>query len=228
LTTASPPAIRAIEIGAELIEALLASAHSRRRCDERVADPAFVRLAAETALGPIDAARVDVFGSLTCFRIHVKAVDANRGRSEEALPLSSLSVRHREREDLGIDAKIGRGPLDKPNRLLIVRAAIEIKNLNPRPPHISAASASPASSRSPLLDLRADGDMFLVVGKERVAEVEELTNPLISDRVIDDAVLAPGRHEATPAQTGEMIRDIRLSEAGALDDLPDPQLAMLA
>jgi hypothetical protein len=74
--------------------------------------------------------------------------------------------------------------------------------------------------------LAADGNVVCVVGEERVAESEELSDSPVCDRVVDDAVLALRRYEAAPTQAGQMIRDVRLGEARALDYLTDAQLAI--
>jgi hypothetical protein len=69
--------------------------------------------------------------------------------------------------------------------------------------------------------------MLNVVGQERVTEPKKLLNAFVRDRVEDDPVLASRRNETAPAQTGEMIGDVRLTEPGPLDQLADPKLTFL-
>lgn len=69
--------------------------------------------------------------------------------------------------------------------------------------------------------------MLDVVGQERVAEPKQLLDAFIRDRIEDDPVLASRPDETAPAQTGEMIGDVRLTEPGPLDQLADPKLTFL-
>jgi hypothetical protein len=68
--------------------------------------------------------------------------------------------------------------------------------------------------------------VFGVVGQQRVPEVEHPSDAFVADLVEDGAVLASCLDEAAPAQTGEVVRHLRLRDPQTLDELPDGQLAL--
>ena len=70
--------------------------------------------------------------------------------------------------------------------------------------------------------------MLGVVVEQRVGEVEHRDDARVGDPVVDGAVLAAGLDEAAPAQTGEMVGDLRLRLAEPLDQLTDRELALVA
>src|SRR3954470_7112755 len=83
------------------------------------------------------------------------------------------------------------------------------------------------TQRSRILDPTARGDVLLILGKECVAESKELLDPLVRDRVVGNTTIPPRRHKAAPAQTGQMIRDVRLAQPRPLDQLANPKLPLL-
>ena len=60
--------------------------------------------------------------------------------------------------------------------------------------------------------------MVLVFPEEFARERDELRHSLIGDSVVDRAVLAASFDEAAPAQAGEMVGNVRLSDAEPLDE----------
>jgi len=74
------------------------------------------------------------------------------------------------------------------------------------------------------IDCAASSHVFCVVRQQRSAERDDFRDPIVGDPVVDAAVLAAGLDEPAPAQTGEMIRDLRLRHTHPLDDLPDREL----
>src|SRR2546428_12628748 len=70
--------------------------------------------------------------------------------------------------------------------------------------------------------------MLLVVSEQRLPEVEHRDHSLVGDPVEHRALLTPRLDEATPAQAGEMIRDLRLRHTKTCDELADRQLALTA
>ncbi len=70
--------------------------------------------------------------------------------------------------------------------------------------------------------------MLLVVLEEGVREAEHVDDALVGDPVVDGALLAAGSDEAAPAQTGEMVRDLRLRESEACDEVADGELPLSA
>src|SRR5438067_7586130 len=61
-----------------------------------------------------------------------------------------------------------------------------------------------------------------------MGKVEHLDAAFVGDPVVDGAMLAPRLDEAAPAQTGEVVRDLRLRLAQPLDQLPHRQLSLVA
>src|SRR5439155_16218468 len=57
-------------------------------------------------------------------------------------------------------------------------------------------------------------------------EVEHPNDPLVAELVEDGAVFATRLDEATPAQTGEMVRHFRLGDPEPFHELADRQLAL--
>lgn len=70
--------------------------------------------------------------------------------------------------------------------------------------------------------------MLGVVREQRTCQVEHLSDALVGDPVVDDSVLPAGGDKAAPAQTGEVVGDLRLGEPEALHETPDRELALLA
>jgi hypothetical protein len=99
----------------------------------------------------------------------------------------------------------------------VVRAALDVEDLDPRSPH----SFGPSS--------RAKGDDVLgVVGKERVPEAERRLDPWIGDPVVVRAALPASLDETAPAETGEVVGDSRLRQAERLTEFSDAQLHVVA
>ena len=69
--------------------------------------------------------------------------------------------------------------------------------------------------------------MLLVVLEQRVREIEDPDHPLVGDPVVDGAVLPARVDKPAPAQTGEMVGDLRLCDPEPLDELADRQFALL-
>ena len=67
--------------------------------------------------------------------------------------------------------------------------------------------------------------MFLIVCEQRLREVEHRDDAFVGDPVKHSAVLTSRLDEPTPSQAGEMIRDLRLRQAEACDELTYGQLA---
>jgi len=67
-----------------------------------------------------------------------------------------------------------------------------------------------------------------VVVQKRLCKVEHLDDALVGDPVVDGAMLAAGLDEAAPAQTGEMVGDLRLWLAEPLHQLTDRELTLVA
>src|SRR2546426_12108529 len=88
------------------------------------------------------------------------------------------------------------------------------------------ALSGPDSLR--LLDPAAGGDVLLVVLEQRVRELEHLQHTLVCDPIEDDPMLPPRLDEATPAQTGEMVRDLRLWHPQPLHQLADREFPLVA
>lgn len=70
--------------------------------------------------------------------------------------------------------------------------------------------------------------MLRVVLEQRTCQVEHLDDALVGDPVVDDPVLPAGGDEAAPAQTSEVVGDLRLGEPEALHEAPDRELTLLA
>jgi hypothetical protein len=68
--------------------------------------------------------------------------------------------------------------------------------------------------------------MLGVVLQQRVGEVEHLEHALVGDAVVDRPVLAAAVDESTPAQAGEVGRDLGLWRPDQLDELADRALAV--
>ncbi len=66
--------------------------------------------------------------------------------------------------------------------------------------------------------------MLVVLGEQRVTEIEQLLYAFVGDPVVDDRMLAPAVDEAAPAETGEVVGHLRLSNAQLLDELTDRAL----
>jgi len=70
--------------------------------------------------------------------------------------------------------------------------------------------------------------VLLVVGQERMGEIEQLLDPWVGDAVMDGAVLPARLHEAAPAKAGEVVGGVRLRDAEASDQLADGELSFPA
>src|SRR5205823_12476758 len=88
------------------------------------------------------------------------------------------------------------------------------------------ALSGPDSLR--LLDPAAGGDVLLVVLEQRLRELEHLQHPLIRDPIKDDPMLPPRLDKAAPAQTSEMVRNLRLRHPQPPHQLTNRQLALVA
>ncbi len=70
--------------------------------------------------------------------------------------------------------------------------------------------------------------MLGVVLEHGACQVEHLDDAAVGDPVVDDPVLPAGGDEAAPAQTREMVGDLRLGEPEAVGKLADRELVLLA
>jgi len=75
-----------------------------------------------------------------------------------------------------------------------------------------------------LVDVATGGDVVLVVGQQRVGELEQLLHAWVRDAVVDGAVLPARLHEAAPAKAREVVGGVRLRDAEASDELADGEL----
>jgi hypothetical protein len=77
------------------------------------------------------------------------------------------------------------------------------------------------------VDSPAARDVLGVVGQECTAEPQHLQHPLIGNPVEDVRVAPFALDESAPAQTGQMVRHLRLGLPQLLDQLAHRQLAAL-
>ena len=66
--------------------------------------------------------------------------------------------------------------------------------------------------------------MLSVVYEQRPTKSEQLLDALVRDPVMDNPVLAARLDEATPTQTGKVVRDLWLRNPKPPDQLTDRQL----
>src|SRR5262249_49083631 len=93
----------------------------------------------------------------------------------------------------------------------------------------AAAPIAPSPLTLPLLvDPAAGRNVLLVVFEQCVREVEHPDDPPVRDPVVDRPMLPPRLDKAAPAQTGEMVRHLRLWLAETLDELANGQLTLVA
>jgi hypothetical protein len=104
-----------------------------RRTLQSVADPALLRLAGEARIGPVDATGLNVVVSLVRARLDLDAAYANRRRAEEAQALGCLRVGNVNEPDLRVDPELAGDALDERGRLRVVRAPVEVEDLDQRP-----------------------------------------------------------------------------------------------
>src|SRR6266852_4410286 len=69
--------------------------------------------------------------------------------------------------------------------------------------------------------------MLGIVIQKRVRKVEHADHALVGDAVVDGAVLTSRLDEAAPAQTGEVVRDLRLWQAEPLDQLTNREFPLV-
>jgi len=68
--------------------------------------------------------------------------------------------------------------------------------------------------------------MLGVAFEQFVREPDDRRDAPVCNAVVDDPVLAPRLDEAAPAETGEMVRDLRLAGSEQPDELADRVLAL--
>ncbi len=68
--------------------------------------------------------------------------------------------------------------------------------------------------------------MLLVACEKLTSQVDHVLDAIVGDPVVDRPVLASGLDEAAPAQARQVIGDVRLGQADAVDQLADRQLLL--
>src|SRR2546422_1025672 len=101
----------------------------------------------------------------------------------------------------------------------MVRATIEREDLDQRPPTTRLCSCRSTALTPPFHELLL---------AQRVREPEHLQHPLVRDPNEDDAMVASRLDEAAPAQTSEMVRDLRLRRPQSPRQLANGELTLVA
>jgi hypothetical protein len=157
-----------------------------RRTLQSVADPALLRLAGEARIGPVDATGLNVVVSLVRARLDLDAAYANRRRAEEAQALGCLRVGNVNEPDLRVDPELAGDALDERGRLRVVRAPVEVEDLDQRPG---------SSDHSYVCPERGDGEPERLVEGDRLAVLDDLRGAdLAAGR--DQALVERRRHGA--------------------------------
>jgi hypothetical protein len=112
----------------------------RGGCRERLTDQHLSREASGLALAAIDTAGEREIVALFRARLDVAAIDADGGRAEKPEPGCRLGIRDLDHFDRGPDAKLCRDAFDQLEGALVIRAALEVQDLDERLPQLVGPS----------------------------------------------------------------------------------------
>jgi hypothetical protein len=98
-------------------------------------DRALLGVAGKAMLVPIQATLQGVLGAQLTFGIDVAAVDSNRWRAHKPDPFGRRLVADQDGPDLGIDAQLGRNPLDQRQGRREVWTVLHVQHLDQQAGH---------------------------------------------------------------------------------------------
>src|SRR5439155_21578633 len=94
-------------------------------------DRSYGRPSRKSAFGPVHATRKHKIPTGFGTRLNVSAVDTDGGRAEKTMLDRRVPITYLEHSNSGLDGELFRDSLYERLRLLPVRAAVEIENVDP-------------------------------------------------------------------------------------------------